>query len=83
MLAPEQHAVHAALDGGHEQHERRDRRGRWVTRTLTLTLTLTVALTLALALTLTLTLDGYAATMRFFTVGMDTSCGDPAKVRIS
>ena len=23
--------------------------------------------------------DGYAATMRFFTVGMDTSCGDPAK----
>ena len=44
-----------------------------------LTLTLTLTLTLALTLTLTLTLDGYAATMRFFTVGMDTSCGDPAK----
>ena len=27
--------------------------------------------------------DDYAATMRFFTVGMDTSCGDPAKVRVS
>ena len=46
---------------------------------LTLTLTLALALTVTLTLTLTLTLDGYAANMRFFTVGMDTSCGDPAK----